>query len=152
MKFYDKMHYEEESDLFCSCITANISIMLHKTIYEINTLLLRTHFKPPSSVCDNFLLRSHVEKRLRVQIFTLIPCINLYNNNIYIYIYIYIYTHTHTSTGLYFLGCQFSYFCASPSTFFWVSCQGNISSVYVDESSIFLVCFPIREQLYMFLL
>ncbi len=36
--------------------------MLHKTIYEINsTLLLRTHFKPASSVCNNFLLRSHVE-------------------------------------------------------------------------------------------
>ncbi len=36
--------------------------MLHKTIYEINsTLLLRTHFKPPSSVCNNFLLPSHVE-------------------------------------------------------------------------------------------
>ncbi len=62
MKYYDKMHYEEELDLFCSCIRASISIMLHKTIYEINiTLLLRTHFKPPSSVCNNFLLRSHVE-------------------------------------------------------------------------------------------
>ncbi len=37
-------------------------IMLHKTIYEINsTLLLRTPFKPPLSVCNNFLLRSHVE-------------------------------------------------------------------------------------------
>ncbi len=59
MKYYDKMHYEEELDLFCRCIRANISIMLHKTIYEINsTLLLRTHFKPPSSVCNNFLLRS----------------------------------------------------------------------------------------------
>ncbi len=56
------MHYEEELDLFCRCIRANISIMLHKTIYEINsTLLLRAHFKPPSSVCNNFLLRSHVE-------------------------------------------------------------------------------------------
>ncbi len=56
------MHYEEEFDLFCRCIRANISIMLHKTIYEINsTLLLRTHFKPPSSVCNNFLLQSHVE-------------------------------------------------------------------------------------------
>ncbi len=56
------MHYEEELDLLCRCIRANISIMLHKTIYEINsTLLLRTHFKPPSSVCNNFLLRSHVE-------------------------------------------------------------------------------------------
>ncbi len=56
-----QMHYEEELDLFW-CIRANISIMLHKTIYEINiTLLLRTHFKPPSSVCNNFLLRSHVE-------------------------------------------------------------------------------------------
>ncbi len=62
MKYYDKMHYEEELDLFCRCIRANISIMLHKTIYEINsTLLLRTHFKPPSSVCNNFILRSHVE-------------------------------------------------------------------------------------------
>ncbi len=62
VKYYDKMHYEEELDLFCRCIRANISIMLHKTIYEINsTLLLRTHFKPPSSVCNNFLLRSHVE-------------------------------------------------------------------------------------------
>ncbi len=62
MKYYDKMHYEEELDLFCRCIRANISIMLHKTIYEINsTLLLRTHFKPPSSVCNNVLLRSHVE-------------------------------------------------------------------------------------------
>ncbi len=56
------MHYEEELDLFCRCIRANISIMLHKTIYEINsTLLLRTHFKPPSSVCNNFLLWSNVE-------------------------------------------------------------------------------------------
>ncbi len=62
MKYYDKMHYEEELDLFCRCIRAYISIMLHKTIYEINsTLLLRTHFKPPSSVCNNLLLRSHVE-------------------------------------------------------------------------------------------
>ncbi len=62
VKYYDKMHYEEELELFCSCIRANISIMLHKKIYEINsTLLLRTHFKPPSSVCSNFLLRSHVE-------------------------------------------------------------------------------------------
>ncbi len=44
------------------CIRANISIMLHKTIYEIDiTLLLKTHFKPPSSVCNNFLLWSHVE-------------------------------------------------------------------------------------------
>ncbi len=58
MKYYDKMHYEEELDLFCSCIRANINIMLHKTIYEINS---RTHFKPPSSVCNNFLLWSHVE-------------------------------------------------------------------------------------------
>ncbi len=56
------MHYEEELDLFYRCIRANINIMLHKTIYEINsTLLLRTHFKPPSSVFNNFLLRSDVE-------------------------------------------------------------------------------------------
>ncbi len=49
------MHYEEELDLFCSCIRANISIMLHNTIYEINsTILLRTHFKPPSSVITSF--------------------------------------------------------------------------------------------------
>ncbi len=62
MKYYDKMHYVEELDLFCSCIRDNISIMLHKTNYEINsTLLLRIHFKPPSSVWNNFLLRSHVE-------------------------------------------------------------------------------------------
>ncbi len=62
MNYYDKMHYEKELDLFCRCIRANISIMLHKTIYEINsTLLLRTHFKPPASVCNNVLLRSHVE-------------------------------------------------------------------------------------------
>ncbi len=62
MKYFDKMHYEEELDLFCSCIRDNISIMLHKKIYEINsTLLLRTHFKPPSSVCNNFLLWSHLE-------------------------------------------------------------------------------------------
>ncbi len=60
MKYYDKMHYEEELDLLCRCIRANISIILHKTVYEINsTLLLRTHFKPPSSVCNNFILRSH---------------------------------------------------------------------------------------------
>ncbi len=59
MKYYDKMHYEEELDLFCRCIRANISIILHKTVYEISTLLLRTHFKPPSSVCNNFILRSH---------------------------------------------------------------------------------------------
>ncbi len=31
------MHYDEELDLFCSCIRANISIMLHKTINEINS-------------------------------------------------------------------------------------------------------------------
>ncbi len=56
------MHYEEELDLFCSCIRANISIMLHKTIYEINSaLLLRTHLKPPSSVCNNLILQSHVK-------------------------------------------------------------------------------------------
>ncbi len=62
MKYNDKMHYEEELDLFCSYIRASISIMLHKTIYEINsTLLLRTHFKLPSSVCKYFLLRSRVE-------------------------------------------------------------------------------------------
>ncbi len=55
-------YIEAEWDLFCSCIRANISIMLHKTIYEINsTRLLKTHFKPPSSVCNNFLLLSHVE-------------------------------------------------------------------------------------------
>ncbi len=59
MKYYDKMHYEEELDLFCSYIRANISIMLHKTIYEIH--LLKTHFKPPSNDCNNFLLWSHVE-------------------------------------------------------------------------------------------
>ncbi len=60
MKYYDKMHYEEELDLLCRCIRANISIILHKTVYEINsTLLLRTHFKPASSVCNNFILRSH---------------------------------------------------------------------------------------------
>ncbi len=65
--FYDKMHYEEELDLLCRCIRASISIILHKTVYEINsTLLLRTHFKPPSSVCNNF------------------------SDHIYIYIYIYI--------------------------------------------------------------
>ncbi len=61
VKYYDKMHYEEVLDMFCSCIRANIS-MIHKTIYQISsTLLFRTHFKPPSSVCNNFLLRSHVE-------------------------------------------------------------------------------------------
>ncbi len=62
VKYYDKIHYEEELDLFCRCIKANISIMLHKKIYEINSkILLKTHFKPPSSVCNNFLLRSRVE-------------------------------------------------------------------------------------------
>ncbi len=46
VKYYHKMRYEEELDLFCSSIRANISIKLHKTIYEINrTLLLRTHVK-----------------------------------------------------------------------------------------------------------
>ncbi len=36
--------------------------MIYMTIYEINsTLLLRTHFKPQLSVCNNFLLQSHVE-------------------------------------------------------------------------------------------
>ncbi len=58
---YDKMHYEEVLDLFCRCIRANISIMLHNTMYEINTLLHRTHFKPPSSVSNNFFLWSHVD-------------------------------------------------------------------------------------------
>ncbi len=61
VKYYEKMHYEEELDLFCRCIRANISFMLHKTMYEINTLLLRTHFKPPLDVCNKWLLRSHVE-------------------------------------------------------------------------------------------
>ncbi len=57
-----KMHYEEEFDQFFSCIRANICIMLHKKMYEIDsTLLLKTHFKPQSSVCNNFLLRSHVD-------------------------------------------------------------------------------------------
>ncbi len=37
MKYYDKMHYEEELDLFCSCIRVYISIMFHKEIYEINS-------------------------------------------------------------------------------------------------------------------
>ncbi len=61
-KYYDKMYYEEELDLFYSCIRSSISIMLYKTIYEINsTLLLRTYFKPPLNVCNNFLLQSHVE-------------------------------------------------------------------------------------------
>ncbi len=45
VKYYDKMHYEEELDLFCSCIRANISIMLHKTIYEINS----THYSELTS-------------------------------------------------------------------------------------------------------
>ncbi len=50
VNYYDKMHYEE-LDLFSRCIRANISIKLHKTIYEIiSTLLHKTHFKPPSSV------------------------------------------------------------------------------------------------------
>ncbi len=31
---------EEELDLFCSCIRANISIMLHKTIYEISSIYI----------------------------------------------------------------------------------------------------------------
>ncbi len=36
--------------------------MIYVTIYEINsTLLLRTHLKPQLSVCNKFLLRSHVE-------------------------------------------------------------------------------------------
>ncbi len=77
MKYYDKMHYEEE--LFCRCIRAHISIMLHKTIYEINsTILLRTHFKPQLSVCNNFLLRSHVEfgrlLLLKYAIYSLLYC------------------------------------------------------------------------------
>ncbi len=37
MKYYVKMHYEEELDLFCSSIRDNIRIMRHKTIYEINS-------------------------------------------------------------------------------------------------------------------
>ncbi len=32
MKYYDKMHYEEELDQFCRCIRANISIMLQPQI------------------------------------------------------------------------------------------------------------------------
>ncbi len=55
VNYYDKMHHEEN----CSCSAANISIKLHKTIYEIiSTLLHKTHFKPPSSVCNIFLLRT----------------------------------------------------------------------------------------------
>ncbi len=35
--------------------------MLHKTINKIYIpLLLKTHFKPPSSVCNNFRLQSNV--------------------------------------------------------------------------------------------
>ncbi len=63
MKYYDKMHYEKELDLFCRCIRANIIIILHKTIYEINsTLLLWTHFKPPSSVCNTGLQTKKASK------------------------------------------------------------------------------------------
>ncbi len=62
VNYYDKIHHEEKLHLFGSCIRTNVSIKLHKTIYEIiSTLFLKTHFKPPSSVCNNFLLRSHVE-------------------------------------------------------------------------------------------
>ncbi len=42
-------------------IHAHCSIMLHKTINKIYIpLLLKTHFKPPSSVCNNFRLPSNV--------------------------------------------------------------------------------------------
>ncbi len=51
VKYYHKIRYEEELDLFCSSIRANISIKLHKKMYEINsTLLLRTHFKLTSYI------------------------------------------------------------------------------------------------------
>lgn len=62
MNYYEKMHYEEEPHLLSSSIRANVSIKLYQTIYEIiSTLLLKTHFKPRSSVCNNFLLRAQVE-------------------------------------------------------------------------------------------
>ena len=42
-------------------IHAHCSIMLHKTINRIYIpLLLKTHFKPPLSVCNNFRLASNV--------------------------------------------------------------------------------------------
>ncbi len=42
-------------------IHAHCSIMLHKTINKIYiSRLLKTHFKPPSSVCNNFRLPSNV--------------------------------------------------------------------------------------------
>ncbi len=48
-----------------TCSAAELELTLAPcflTIYVISSkLLLRTHFKPPSSVCNNFLLRSHVE-------------------------------------------------------------------------------------------
>ncbi len=63
-----KMHYKEELDLVCRCNRANISIMLHKTIYEINsTLLLKTHFKHHhrvfviTSFCDHMWNFGHLQ-------------------------------------------------------------------------------------------
>ncbi len=38
MKYYDKMHYEEELDLFCRCIRANISIMVG-SLYPYHTMI-----------------------------------------------------------------------------------------------------------------
>ncbi len=35
MKYYVKMYYEEELDLFCKCIRANISIMLNRQFMRL---------------------------------------------------------------------------------------------------------------------
>ncbi len=143
------MHYKEELDLFCRCIRANISIMLHKTIYEINiyiyiyafsrrfypkrltlhssysftfdqlllslgiepmilallapcstiwatgkphsALLLKTHFKPPSSDCNKFLLRSHVHfgrlLLLKYAIYSLFIAVQISISDVHIHYY-----------------------------------------------------------------
>ncbi len=53
-------YYMTESARYMT-IHAHCIIMLHKTINKIYIpLLLKTHFKPPSSVCNNFLLPSNV--------------------------------------------------------------------------------------------
>ncbi len=75
----------EELDLFCSCIRANISIMLHKTIYEIKRLVhfqikidLFTH---PHVIQDVYVFLSSVENKLRFLIKTFQISIHIVNFN-----------------------------------------------------------------------
>ncbi len=59
--YADVHSYYTTKSVCYATIHAHCSIMLHKTINKIYIpLLLKTQFKPPSSVCNNFLLLSNV--------------------------------------------------------------------------------------------